>query len=295
MASFRDIKSDRYFRFSYDNDFFTAMDENYTQGYNIELVMPFLKKNPANYLFFKPKNSMYKYGLSWEHIGFTPDNYTDTAIQYGDRPFASAFMFKSFAIATNTNNAARFTSSFSWGMLGPAAFGNEMQTEIHRATGNVLPKGWRNQIENHVVINYEVGYEKMLVQLGQYFRINANTNVQAGTLFTNASVGVNMIAGIINKPFTPTADKSKFALYVYAQPVGKVVGFDATLQGGLIGDESIYKITSADMQRFTGQLNYGLVLQTGVMFFEYSQSFQTKEYSFGNNYRYGGVKFGFRF
>ena len=50
-ASFRDIKSDSYFRFNYDNDYFGSTDENYTQGYNFELVAPFLAKNPVNKLF----------------------------------------------------------------------------------------------------------------------------------------------------------------------------------------------------------------------------------------------------
>ena len=74
MASFRDIKSTNYFRFHYDNDYFTSTDKEYTQGYNFELTSPRLSKNPINQLFISPKNSEFKYGLSLEHIGFTADN-----------------------------------------------------------------------------------------------------------------------------------------------------------------------------------------------------------------------------
>ena len=115
-VSFRDINNERYVRFNYDNDFFTAKDQNYTQGYNIEFGSPYFKKNPINYLFYKPKGlgwkyqkkkraSNTKYGLSWEHIGFTPGNIRSAEIQYGDRPFASALMLKSFLIQTNTLNS----------------------------------------------------------------------------------------------------------------------------------------------------------------------------------------------
>lgn len=45
MASFRDIKDVNYFRFNYDNDYFGSTDENYTQGYNFELVSPSFKKS----------------------------------------------------------------------------------------------------------------------------------------------------------------------------------------------------------------------------------------------------------
>jgi hypothetical protein len=102
MVAFRTIKSDSYFRFNYENDYFASTDENYTQGYNLELVLPVFKKNPINYLFYKPENSAIKYGLALEHIGFTPYAYEKTEIQHNDRPFASAIMLKSFIIATDT-------------------------------------------------------------------------------------------------------------------------------------------------------------------------------------------------
>src|SRR6476620_4564119 len=100
-AGFRNMESDRYFRFNYDNDFFASADKDYTQGYNFELAARFLKKNPINYLFFIPKDAAVKYGLSFEHIGYTADNYESPEIQVGDRPFAAAFMLKSFAAAND--------------------------------------------------------------------------------------------------------------------------------------------------------------------------------------------------
>ena len=38
-VAFRNIESESYFRYHYDNDYFAATDENYTQGYNFELVL----------------------------------------------------------------------------------------------------------------------------------------------------------------------------------------------------------------------------------------------------------------
>ena len=294
MASFRDIKSNHYFRFNYDNDYFASTDKNYTQGYNFELVAPFLKKNPVNYLFLKPSNSEYKYGLSIEHIGYTPDNIKSTEIQYGDRPFAASIMIKSFTVATDTINNSRFVSSLNLGLIGPGAFGKEMQVAIHKATGNTIPGGWQNQIKNDLALNYEVSYEKQLVRYKNLFSLASNTNLRLGTLSTNASIGLNATVGIINSPFSTVKNKNKFLLYIYSQPIVNAIGYDATLQGGLFNKESPYTISSNSINRLTAQFNYGIVLQTKTMYFEYSRTLLTREYNLGNSAEWGGIKIGFK-
>ena len=294
-VSFRDIKDVNYFRFSYDNDYFGSSDQNYTQGYNFELVSPFFKKNPVNYLFLKPKNSETKFGLSIEHIGFTPFNIKSDQIQVGDRPFAAAIMLKSFAIVTDTLNKSRISSALNIGLIGPGAFGKEMQVGIHKATENVIPQGWRHQIKNDVVLNYEINYEKQLVRYRNLFSLQANSSAKLGTLFTNASVGLNATLGIINNAFTSVKNKNKFQIYLYSQPVFTAVGYDATLQGGLFNTKSPYTISSNSIERFTAQLNYGLVLQTKSLFLEYSRVKLTKEFETGTAAKYGGIKIGFKF
>ena len=293
MVAFRTIKSDSYFRFNYENDYFASTDENYTQGYNLELVLPVFKKNPINYLFYKPENSQIKYGLALEHIGFTPDAYEKTEIQYNDRHFASAIMLKSFIIATDTLQKSSFTSSFSIGIIGPGAFGKEMQVGIHEATGNVIPQGWRNQIKNDAVINYEIAYEKQLVRLKNIFSLQTKTALKVGTLQTNASVGLNATIGLINNAFN--SSKDKFNFYFYSQPVVSVIGYDATLQGGLFNRESPYVIGSNDINRFTAQHNYGFILKTKTLYFEYSRSSITKEFKYETAAKWGGIKIGFTF
>jgi hypothetical protein len=293
LASFRDLESERYFRFNYDNDFFAATDKNYTQGYSFELVTPYFSANPLNHLFLKPKDAALRYGLAIEHIGFTPSSFDRPEIQFGDRPFAAAIMLKSFMLATNQAGKTRFTSSLNLGIIGPAAFGKEMQVGIHKATGNKIPLGWRNQIKNDIVLNYEVGYEKQLFRYHNLISLQANANAKVGTLFTNGSIGVNTTFGIINDLFSSAQESKRFFFYGYAQPVVHIIGYDATLQGGLFNEKSPYTIASRDMERFTGQLNYGIVLRTKTLYFEYSRAISTKEFESGDSYGWGGVKIGF--
>ncbi len=293
LVSFRDLNSASYFRLNYDNDFFSATDKDYTQGYNLELVAPILEKNPLNSLLLAPKGSVSKYGLSIEHIGFTPQQYQLPDIQFGDRPFAAAIMLKSFRVATDTVQKSRITSSLSIGLIGPGAFGREMQTGIHKWTGNKTPLGWGNQIKNDVVLNYSLGYERRIWSYTDLFSLNTFANAQLGTLFTHVSAGINSTLGLINSPFT--RDKKGFRMYLYAQPTLKLVGYDATLQGGVFIRNSPHAITANAMERFTTQFDYGLIIQTRTLYFEYTRSLITREFKSGHASAWGGVNIGFTF
>lgn len=295
LASFRDIKSDTFFRFTYDNDYFAATDRNYTQGYSFEFVGSYFKKNPINAILIKPNYAHTRYGLATEHIGFTPRSYELPEIQIGDRPFSAVLSLKSYAIVTDTLNAHRVTSSFYLGIIGSGALGGEMQVAIHRATGNKIPQGWNNQIKNDVVINYELGYEKQLIRVHDFFALRANATLKLGTLFTNATVGANATLGIINDPFTSTIKRNGFKLFVYAQPVYGVVGYDATLQGGVFNRSSPYVIANREVERFTSQFNYGIVLKTRTLYFEYARSVISKEFETGNTAKWGGIRIGFTY
>lgn len=295
LISYRNIDSDNYIRLNYENDFFAAADRNYTQGYNIEVVTPGLVKNPVNFLFYKPQKSTIKHGISVEHIGFTPFNYVSPAIQFDDRPFASAIMLKSFLIAISTEKKQRISQSFSVGVIGPAAFAEEMQTVIHKAIGDKKPGGWGSQVQNDVVINYRLDYEKQLLNFRDLLTLQANSSLQAGTLFTNASAGLNATFGIMNSPFSSMENKRKFQLYVYAQSLASVIGYDATLQGGAFNKSSSYVILANNIERFTRQFNYGLVIRINKLYLEYAQTKISREFTLGEAANWGGVKIGFGF
>lgn len=293
-ASFRDVKSDNYFRVHYDNDYFTATDQFYTQGYAFELVAPIFKKNPINFLFAKLKNSTEKSGISLEHIGFTPTTIKSNQILYGDRPFASSIFLKSFKIESDTINHIRIASSLSLGIIGPGAFGYEMQKGIHEWIGDEIPMGWQYQIKNDVVINYELSHEKQLFRWNHYFALNSNLTARLGTLNTNASVGMTATLGLVNSPFTSVYDKNKFQIYLYSQPLANFIAYDASLQGGLFNRSSPYTVPDFDIERITLQNNFGIVMQWKSLFLEYNRVFLTKEFATSKSHKWGGFRIGFK-
>ncbi|GAB4028715.1 lipid A deacylase LpxR family protein [Spirosoma gilvum] len=294
-ASFRQMGSDTYFRFHYDNDYFTATDRYYTQGYNVEVVNPALRKNPLTKLLIKPKRSHIQYGLALEHFGFTPTTLGSDAILVGDRPFAACILLKTFSISTDTVRRVRVSSLLSTGMVGPIAFGYEMQAAIHRLINGVEPHGWQHQIRNDVILNYHLTYENQLYAYRHALSVSANAQAQVGTFVDRLQTGFVVMAGRFDSPFGNLAISKRVQLYVYAQPLVSLVAYDATLQGGLFNRSSPYVIPADQLARATFQANYGAVFRYKKLYLEYYQSLLTREFETGMPHRWGGIKIGVAF
>jgi len=292
-AAIRDMKSDNYFRFHYDNDYFTATDIYYTQGYVFELASHSLRKNPINHTFLKLKNNEAIYGLALEHIAYAPTTIKSDSILYGDRPFAAAIILKSFLVSTDTIHKTRLSSGLNIGIIGPGAFGKEMQTSIHEWTDNPIPHGWQHQIKNDLVLNYEIAHEKQLFRLQNLFYLNSNAKLRLGTMNTNISGGFTATFGKVNSPFTSMKNPNGFQFYAYFNPMVSAIGYDATLQGGIFNRKSPYTIANSDVQRLKIQQNYGIVLQFKRLYFEYARSELTKEFRTGDYHKWGGFRIGF--
>ncbi|TDE30335.1 lipid A deacylase LpxR family protein [Flavobacterium ranwuense] len=291
-AAFRDLKSNNYFRFHYDNDYFTATDHYYTQGGNFELASPKLIKNPINNLFKKLKNSEQKYGLSIELMGFAPTSLKSDKILYGDRPFSAAIMLKSFLISTDTIHKTKLSSALSIGIIGPGALGKEMQTKFHEWIHDEIPHGWQYQIKNDILLNYEIAHEKQLYKFHNLLALNSNAKLRLGTVNTNISGGLTTTLGKINFPFTSVKNKNDFQIYGYLQGLVSIIGYDTSLQGGLFNRKSPYVIANSDIDRFTFQTNYGIIIQYKALYLEYSRSELSREFKTGDPHKWGGIRIG---
>ncbi|TDE12948.1 lipid A deacylase LpxR family protein [Dyadobacter psychrotolerans] len=296
-ASFRNVTGDKYFRIHYDNDFFTKTDYYYTQGYSLEMVHPFLSKNPVSKILLQLKNSRSKSGLAFEHYGFTPTSIKSNDILKADRPFAGVIMLKSFSISVDTIRRQRLASTLSLGMIGPAAFAGRMQATIHRWTEDPQPLGWQYQIRNNPVINYELAHEKELVNVPDILSVNTNVQARLGTLSDKVMAGLSLTLGRFDSSFGKREKNHKrnFRIYVYSQPMAGLVGYDASLQGGFLSRKSPYTVKSTDINRITFQNNFGVVVNVWKIYAEYYQIYLSKEFKTGRDHQWGGVKFGVAF
>ncbi|RYE24409.1 MAG: lipid A deacylase LpxR family protein [Sphingobacteriales bacterium] len=278
-----------YVRFNYDNDYFTARDRYYTQGLHLEIVSPALGRTFLKRLFPRFKDGYNKIGLAIEHDAYTPTSIQSNFIRYGDRPFAAALMLKPFSISTD-NSKQKLSASLSLGVLGPSAGGKEMQTGIHENTGNIIPKGWQYQVHNSPVVNYQLGYERLLFMAGNNFLINADAQARIGTLSNQVGIGGTIMAGLLESPFARNYASKKLHLYFYYRPSVQFIAFDATLQGGMFNNDSPYTIPASDISRFTFSNRAGIAFNYKALSLEYFQVLMTKEFETGRLHRYGGIQ-----
>ncbi len=294
--SYRNINENKYFRINYENDFFTATDRDYTQGILIEKVHPALNRFPLMKILWHPKNSKLKYGLAIEHNAYTPKEIGQYDIQYGDRPYAAVLILKSFLIAENFERRLRIAVSFNSGIIGQAAGGEQMQETIHHWLNGIQPQGWHNQIQNDLILNYQVNVEKEIYQYKNHFLISAYGSARLGTLSDKISTGFTTSLGNFNSSFSlPASFKSSFRWYLYVHLTGNAVGYDATLQGGVFNHSSVYTIDDENINRFTLQDKFGLVLVFRSLYLEYYRTGTTEEFKTSIYHRTGGLQIGFGF
>lgn len=294
--SFRNIEGNKYFRINYENDFFAASDRDYTQGILIEKVHPALSRFPLMKLLWHPGHIETKYGLAIEHNAYTPNQIGAFAIQYDDRPYAGVLLLKSFLIADDFERRLRTSVSFSTGIIGQGAGGEQIQRTIHHWIKYIQPLGWHNQIQNDLVVNYQVNGEKEIYRYNEHFLISAYGSARLGTLSDKISAGLTSSSGNFNSPFSqPGVLKKPFQWYVYFNITGNAVGYDATLQGGVFNHSSVYTIDAADINRFTLQYKFGLVLIFRSLYLEYYRTGITEEFKTSIYHRTGGLQIGFGF
>ena len=295
-AFYRTINTTSYSRFYYDNDFFTATDQYYSQGINLEWVHPKLRKFPLSSLLIQSNNKTVKFGIALQHLAYTPSSIRHPEIIIGDHPFSASLSLQTFAITVDTVNYWRLSSTLNTGIMGPAAGGEWMQKTIHRNLKNIEPLGWEHQIQNDVVLNYELAFEQLLLSHRQLFALSTYTRLSAGTMHTNASAGVIVMVGKFDNPFlignTEATSKRKIQIELYSKPTVNIIGYDATLQGGLFNKSSPYTLSAKDIKRVIFADETGITFQSRSIYLEYFQSISSKEFKTGTYHRWGGIRMG---
>lgn len=202
-----------------DNDLFALRDgdRDYTGGLSLTLSGARAK----NYWFsldpvltaldqFTSVNSLHSasdrqlHSFETGFTVFTPANLTDLGQQLGDRPFASLFYLSNTKESIDLENDSAWVSSFTIGILGSQII-EELQTEIHKATGSEEPTGWENQISDGGELTFRYSLARQNLFHFNYQgenRIEVSTTSQASLGYiTEASFGMAARIGEFNTPW----------------------------------------------------------------------------------------------
>ncbi len=290
--SFKYINQDRYLRYNFENDYFAAADCYYTGGMNLEIIAPWISKIPLSRILVHGADSYVRYGIGLENEMYTPTDIRKSDILYGNRPYAACLFLKTFVMSVDTVKKQRYTSVLSTGIIGPAAGAMDIQSFVHKVLPhNTVPKGWANQVHNDIILNYEVTYEKQFISIGRLFSLDAGGMLRAGTLSDKAAIGVTAMGCYFDSPFsTDITAGINFRVYAYAHPQVDIVGYDATMEGGLFDHTSPYTISPRNIRRFVFQNRYGIVLTFHKVYVEYFQVFISSEFSTGGTHKWGGIQ-----
>jgi lipid A 3-O-deacylase len=284
-------KLENYFRYSYDNDFFSATDRYYTQGVRLELILNSLKHNPLSFLLIKINKRIKNYnGLAFERDGFTPRSIRVDSIYKGERPFAGVSFLSSFLISLDKEKVQKLFSQIDLGVIGPTSRGEEEQKYIHRKLKNIQPLGWEYQIANDVVINYTFQYEKGLL-IKKHVEFIGSTEARAGTLYDDVSAGGLIRLGRMHNYFSDLgtskySEDKKFQFYGFIRGEIKVVGYNATMQGGMFSN-SINTINNRNIERIVAGGSVGVVLAYKRVSLEYTKWYISPEFRHGLSHSWG--------
>ena len=278
----------------YQNDAISKTDYYYTQGVQLALAHPALRRSPLMYVLIHPRTNRNTYGMALEHDAYTPTSITSDSILYGDRPYAASFFVQTYAVSADQRRHARITTQLSVGFVGPAALGEEMQRLIHENTNNTIPHGWQYQVRNDLILNYQFQYDKNLVDISPFFYLHGTAGAAIGTYKDKADVGIIVAAGLLNNPLL-SQQQRKVQVFISDHPQLSVVGYDATLQGGLLNTYSPYIIPASDISRITFKNELAVNFSEMRLLLSGNYNWISREFETGKPHRWGGLRIAYLF
>lgn len=265
------VGAERLAAYTFANDAYFRTDYYFTQGMTGTVVLPALHQLPGARLLRlrAATGEVSHYGLRVVYDGFTPLRIQDPFIRLGDRPYA-AYLHADFFRAATGRAHHRLTTTLSLGIIGPAAGAKGFQTKLHALLGAPTPRGWDYQIRNDLVLGYAARLEQRLLTLGRAVELIGGGTASLSTLRTYVGADARLRLGLFNPYFAnlgvnPRAARGpglrRVQLYAEGQLETRFVGYDASLQGGLLRRDNPYELAARDLKRgvlrATGTLGLG--------------------------------------
>lgn len=279
-------------------------DRYYTYGLRIDYFF-FKKKKPGF-----PSNCLLKisqernvYGWGAAQLMFTPKNIRTTEIQYNDRPYAGALYGVHSLQSFDDTRKIKITSEILLGVIGPLSLAEETQILGHRLVNYIKPNGWRNQVPNDLIVNYNISMEKQVLLPSKKILVNAVIETFSGTLYNAAGIGFMMRLGKFNSYFENVnpqgkSKRDKFQLYMYSKPVARVVLSNALLQGGLMNQVNHQKkgftLNNDQVERLVVLFDAGITCEVQKFSVTIRQKMSTAEFKGQSAQEVGNITLQFK-
>jgi hypothetical protein len=222
--------------FRHDNDINFFSDKYYTSGIEIKWYSPVLHHSPINNILLPGDTaSLVVYAITITHHIYTPEDIFTADIVPNDHPYSSYMLFGEMKEQYNPEKHRKMTSSFQIGVIGPVVGGEIIQNSLHdRITIADPVKGWHNQIQNDLCLQYMAQYEQGLIN-GKFVGLYSNLQMELGIPQTQAITGLKTRLGLFSPFYSgpETYQSNAWYLYGFTEANLHVVNYNAVLQGGL--------------------------------------------------------------
>ncbi|MBL0155189.1 MAG: lipid A deacylase LpxR family protein [Chitinophagaceae bacterium] len=229
-----------------DNYAFTYKDGYYTNG--IFLQLNYVPARAEQYLKLHSKlgklNTYYMLG----QMIYNAETWRKQTPPDIDRPYAG-YLFARKGFVLHYKNQSVMDFSVSAGTTGPASGARQVQKFYHSIFHLPRIRAWEYQLNGEPALNFRWVYHQNMLRTDQanpFTQLHATLELNAGNVFTNASGGLLLKAGKLQKPQASTFyqsgtgnndaagnKKRQGELFVFFHPQLMTQIYNATIQGPL--------------------------------------------------------------
>lgn len=238
-----------------DNDAFYligAEDKYYSSG----IFASFRKSinpNSGFYRFFNKSDNVSNLlqGFHLSHLMYTPEDIEATNVDQFDRPYAGGFSL-GYSLNLFLKNNWQINFQQDLGIMGPAAGTGRLQYWWHNLFGMNKPRGWKYEINNTPLITSRIEVLKSF-RINDILDLVYESRYEFGSVFNNirqgATVRLGNLSGIgksgyrnglIGNQFIKSKVGQTIEWYIFWGIATEFVLYNATIEGNLIGRESIH-------------------------------------------------------
>jgi hypothetical protein len=279
---------------TFENDLITYAntDRYFTNGITFSLKAAWIGRIRLSSLMIPYRHpSSASYSLSLVQNMFTPTDTRVAPLLHNDRPYASYLYLGYSKVTSDPVRMLKLTTEIDIGYTGPRSPGAYLQTLVHGTfPTNDQPLGWETQIKTGPIVNYTIHLEKALINRDQLM-LSTSAYVKTGTLYNQIGTGFRLQAGRQEPSFSSgTATRtSHWQYYFFLNARGALIGYDATLEGGIFNRNEVFTLSTNEISRWVASAETGFRITYKGTGLELAQHYLSPEYKGGLAHKWGRI------
>jgi hypothetical protein len=283
--------NDFYYLFGYSNDRYYTAGNSISYGLVatpkakwINRIFPSLEDSTSSVFSFRVFQQLN-----------TPTYLQALQIDQFDYPFAAALYATIARNTLSTSGKVRWKTELSIGIMGAPALGKESQEFFHQLTNSMYVTGWKDQLPNSLILNYNIEYERKLFSQTDKRHVVGTIQSGLGTFSSYVQPGFSL--NVVNKPNLMTSDfnlwpsANNWTIMFSAAPSLRFVFWNSMLQGSPFDQGNYYSVSYAAITKMLPAFALKLTLAKGRHTLHGQQTFLGKEFQSVDPQVYGTIAY----